>query len=44
MIEAAKGTRDILPAEIARWHRVEDEARATFARFGFREIRTPIFE
>ena len=44
MIEAQKGTRDILPAEIGRWHFVEDRARATFERYGFREIRTPIFE
>jgi histidyl-tRNA synthetase len=44
MIESAKGTRDILPAEIPRWHLVEAQAREIFARFGFREIRTPIFE
>jgi histidyl-tRNA synthetase len=44
MIEAAKGTRDILPAEIPRWQLVEARARETFALFGFREIRTPIFE
>src|SRR6266571_2347509 len=44
MIEAQKGTRDILPGEIGRWQFVEDRARATFARYGFQEIRTPIFE
>jgi histidyl-tRNA synthetase len=44
MIEAAKGTRDILPPEISRWQLVEARARETFALFGFREIRTPIFE
>jgi len=44
MIEAVKGTRDILPSEIARWQLVEARARETFALFGFREIRTPIFE
>ncbi|HYV85195.1 MAG TPA: histidine--tRNA ligase [Patescibacteria group bacterium] len=44
MIEAAKGTRDILPGEIARWQLVEARAREVFSLFGFREIRTPIFE
>lgn len=44
MIEAAKGTRDILPGEVARWQFVEARAREVFSLFGFREIRTPIFE
>jgi histidyl-tRNA synthetase len=44
MIEAVKGARDILPEEIGRWRFVEAEARVVFDRYGFREIRTPIFE
>jgi histidyl-tRNA synthetase len=44
MIEAVKGARDILPEEIGRWRFVEDAARDLFERYGFREIRTPIFE
>jgi histidyl-tRNA synthetase len=44
MIESVKGARDILPEEIARWHFVERTAHEIFARYGFREIRTPIFE
>ncbi len=44
MIESVKGARDILPEEIARWHFVERTAHELFARYGFREIRTPIFE
>lgn len=44
MIEAVKGARDILPDEIPRWHFVEAAARSTFERYGFQEIRTPIFE
>src|SRR6266481_7441820 len=43
-IQAVKGTKDILPDEIAAWHRIEGTARALFARYGYREIRTPIFE
>jgi histidyl-tRNA synthetase len=44
MISAVKGTRDILPDESATWQAVEGAARAALARFGYREIRTPIFE
>jgi histidyl-tRNA synthetase len=43
-VRAVKGTRDILPDEIAPWHRVEAAAREVFARYGYREVRTPIFE
>jgi histidyl-tRNA synthetase len=43
-IRAVKGTRDILPDEVSAWHRVEAAARDLFARYGYREIRTPIFE
>ena len=38
------GTRDLLPEEVARWQLVEEKARGIFARYGFREIRTPILE
>ncbi len=41
---ALRGTRDILPAEAERWQFVEHTARTLFARYGFREIRTPILE
>lgn len=44
MIEKVKGTRDILPDEIDRWQFLEDRAREVFSLYGFREIRTPIFE
>jgi histidyl-tRNA synthetase len=39
-----RGTRDLLPAETPLWNHVEATARAVFARYGFGEIRTPIFE
>ena len=39
-----RGTRDLLPPETELWNRVEAVARAVFARYGFGEIRTPIFE
>jgi histidyl-tRNA synthetase len=43
-IRAIRGTHDVLPDEIAAWHKVEAAARELFARYGYREIRTPVFE
>jgi histidyl-tRNA synthetase len=43
-IQRVKGTRDLLPPETALWAAVEEQARRTFALYGYREIRTPIFE
>jgi histidyl-tRNA synthetase len=43
-LQAVRGARDVLPAETAAWQRLEGICRALFARYGFREIRTPIFE
>jgi histidyl-tRNA synthetase len=43
-VRAVKGTRDILPGEIAAWHRIEAAAHRLCARYGYREIRTPVFE
>ena len=44
LIQAQRGTRDILPDEIAYWQQVESTARAILSRAAFEEIRTPIFE
>ncbi len=44
MIQAIRGTRDILPEESPAWQRIEEAARRLFARYGYREIRTPLFE
>jgi len=41
---AIKGTRDILPPDSALWNWFEAAARETFEGYGFRDIRTPIFE
>ncbi len=39
-----KGTADILPDDAPRWRHVESTFRDICARFGYGEIRTPIFE
>ena len=41
---AVKGVRDIAPPDSALWNHVERTARDVFARYGFGEIRLPIFE
>jgi histidyl-tRNA synthetase len=41
---AIKGTRDIAPPDSALWNWFEEQARETFEKYGFRDIRTPIFE
>jgi len=44
MIRKPKGTNDILPQDIYRWHYLENMIKEISAMFGYREIRTPIFE
>jgi histidyl-tRNA synthetase len=43
-LKAVRGTRDLLPDQTPLWNHVESTARALFARYGFGEIRTPLFE
>jgi histidyl-tRNA synthetase len=43
-LKAVRGTRDLLPDQTSLWNHVETTARDLFARYGFGEIRTPIFE
>jgi len=39
-----RGTQDIVPPEIDKWRFVENAFQTTFDRFGYRGIRTPVFE
>ncbi|MDY4050093.1 MAG: histidine--tRNA ligase [Eubacterium pyruvativorans] len=41
---APRGTKDILPDQIYKWQFVEKKFRAMCEKYGFREIRTPMFE
>lgn len=43
-IKAPKGTKDIVPSEVYKWHYVEGVLRRTAQEFGFSEIRFPVFE
>lgn len=44
MISIPKGTKDVLPSEVYKWHYVESLIRKTASDFGWLEIRTPTFE
>jgi histidyl-tRNA synthetase len=44
LIQASRGTRDILPEEIGYWQHIEAISRDLLNRAAYREIRTPIFE
>ncbi len=44
LTKAPKGTKDVLPVQSAGWHYVESAAREVCSLFGYREIRTPVFE
>ncbi len=44
VIPGIRGTRDILPAEVGRWQRVEGVARSVCTRYGYTEVRTPLIE
>ena len=44
MIRHIKGTQDLLPGEIEKWQYLEERARDLLARYGYSEIRTPVFE
>ena len=44
LTNAPKGTKDIMMDQIYKWHYVEKKWKEICARYGFKEIRTPIFE
>jgi histidyl-tRNA synthetase len=43
-IQAIKGVKDILPADMPAWRHLEATARKLFEDYGFSEIRVPVFE
>ena len=43
-IRNIKGTHDILPENSHKWQELESIVKNVCARFGYQEIRTPIFE
>ncbi len=43
-IPAIKGTKDILPQEARKWQSIEAVIKRVCELYGYREIRTPVFE
>ena len=43
-IKAPKGTKDVLPADSYKWQYIESEWAKICSEYGFREMRTPVFE
>lgn len=43
-IQKPKGTDDILPVSIGKWYYVEEMFKKVCSDFGYKEIRTPMFE
>jgi len=43
-IQNVRGTKDILPNEIYKWQKLEEIARNVSEKYGYKELRTPIFE
>ena len=44
LTNAPKGTKDMLPDQAYKWHYIEDAFADICRRYGFQEIRTPVFE
>lgn len=43
-IKAPKGTKDVLPYDSYKWQYIESEWAKICSEYGFREMRTPVFE
>lgn len=44
MIKKPRGTEDILPQDAAIWNLIETTAKRICEKYGYKEIRTPVFE
>lgn len=44
LTNAPRGTKDILPSQIGNWIEIENKIREICKIYGYKEIRTPIFE
>lgn len=44
LTNAPKGTKDVMPDQVYKWHYIEEKFAEICRRYGFKEVRTPIFE
>jgi histidyl-tRNA synthetase len=43
-LQSIRGMHDILPSDMAAWHKLESTVRSVFQSYGFGEIRVPVLE
>lgn len=43
-IQRPKGTQDIIPGTVEKWQFLEEQIRKICSEYGYKEIRTPVFE
>lgn len=43
-IQIPRGTQDVMPGTVEKWHYIEAKTRDLCRRYNYQEIRTPIFE
>ncbi len=41
---APRGTKDIMPGDVSAWRYLEETMRKVCAQYGYKELRTPVFE
>lgn len=44
LVKGPRGTNDVIPSESYKWQYLEKKFREVCVKFGFSEIRTPVFE
>ena len=44
LTNAPKGTKDVMPDQVYKWQYIEEKFAEICRRYGFKEVRTPIFE
>ena len=44
LTNAPKGTKDMLPEQAYKWRYIENAFAEICRKYGFEEIRTPVFE
>ena len=44
LTKAPRGTQDVLPQDSHKWQHIEQTALAVARDYGYRELRTPVFE
>lgn len=44
MLKAPRGTKDVIPSQVHKWQYIENIMRDVSRRYGYKEVRVPVFE